>query len=418
MRKFANLFFVVYLADGAVSLLHELMTVFMQTGPTSILRNLVAAIALLLALPLYVSLGIDRRLPKLVIIPQILFIFWVGLGAWPVVETSGSFGLFAATIQTLLGLLPFILYAGTAGANRLLPEERFLGGFFGLRNTLLFFLLHLVLLPLAFGYMAVSVLAYYADHETAGFVRLGSDGIHMEERVYSRSGKNIRLTGMIHIGEPEFYSELIDSTATGRTVILLEGVTDEDSLLTTGFGYDAMAQLLGLTSQADMEFAGRLIDESALEELPADAYDDLEPHLIQADTDLNRFDPQTIEFINVLGKHLFNSDSLPQGLQAYEAWARENMNPETSEIIFSDLLDSRNEIVISWLDRVLPVYDTIVIPWGALHMPGIEAAILDRGFKQTSSQERLSIDFARVPVSSLLQKLSEPAPKASNEKLL
>ena len=418
MRKFANLFFAVYLADGVISLLHELLAIFMQTAPTSILRNLVAVIALLFALPLYFSLGIDRRLPKLVIIPQALFIFWIGLGAWPIVETGGFFGLFAAMVQTLLGLLPFILYAGTAGSNRLLPEERFLAGFFGLRNTLMFFIMHIVLLPLAFSYMVVSVMAYYADHETAGFVRLGSDGIHMEERVYSRSGKNIRLTGMIHIGEQEFYSELIDSTATGSTVILLEGVTDEDSLLTTSFGYDAMAQLLGLTSQADMEFAGRLIDESDLEGLPVDVYDDLEPHLIQADTDLNRFDPLTIEFINVLGKHLFNSDSLPQGFQAYEAWAQENMNPEASEIIFSDLLDSRNEIVISWLDQVLPVYDTVVIPWGALHMPGIEAAILDRGFKQTSSRERLSVDFAKVPVSSLLQKLSEPSPKASNEKLL
>ena len=297
MRKFANLFFVVYLADGALTLLHELLAIFMQTAPTSGLRNLVAVAALLFAMPLYISLGIDRRLPKLVIIPQVLFIFWVGLGAWPIVITSGSFVLLAALVQTLLGLLPFILYSGTAGSNRLLPEERFLDDFFGLRNTLTFFILHIVLMPFALGYMGVAVMAHYADRETAGFVRLGSDGLHMEERVYSRSGQKIRLTGMIHIGEQAFYTDLIDSTTTDRTVILAEGVTDEDNLLTTHFGYDAMAKMLGLTSQADMEFSGQLVDESDLDEIAEGPFDVLEPHIIQADTDLNRFDPQTIEFI-------------------------------------------------------------------------------------------------------------------------
>ena len=109
---------------------------------------------------------------------------------------------------------------------------------------------------------------------------------------------------------------------------------------------------------------------------------------------------------------------MPQGLQAYDAWARENITPETSAVIFGDLLDSRNEVVISWLDRVLPIYDTIVIPWGALHMPGIETEILERGFKQTSSRERLSIDFKNVPISSLLQKLSESPPKVNEEENL
>ena len=151
MRKFANLFFAIYLADGVISLLHELSAAFLQTSPTSGLRNLIAVAALLVALPLYVSLGIDRRLPKLVIIPQVLFIFWMALGAWPVVSTAGSFGLLSATIQTLLGLLPFILYAGTSGSNRLLPLDRFLPDLFSLRNTLLFFLLHLLLMPLAVG---------------------------------------------------------------------------------------------------------------------------------------------------------------------------------------------------------------------------------------------------------------------------
>jgi hypothetical protein len=418
MRKLANLFFALYLADGVVSFLHELSAIFLQTAPTSSLRNLIAVAALLLALPLYVSLGIDRRLPKAVIIPQVLFVSWMALGAWPVVSTAGSFGLLSATIQVLLGILPFILYAGTAGRNRLLPEERFLPDFFGLRNTVLFFSVHIILLPLAVGYMTISILAQYADQGTAGFMRLGSDGLHMEERVYTLSGKKIRLTGMIHIGEHDFYQSLIDSIGTDRTVILAEGVTDQDNLLTNHFGYGEMAQTLGLTSQSEMEFPGRLIDATDLEKLgPAD-FEFLETHIIQADSDLNRFSPLTIDFINMLGKSLFNNDSLPQGLQAYDGWAKENITTESTQVIFNDLLDGRNEVVLSWLDRTLPIYDTIIIPWGAMHMPGLERAILERGFKQTSSREYLSVDFANLPIDQLLEKLSESSSPPTDEKLL
>jgi hypothetical protein len=418
MRKFANLFFTLYLADGVVSFLHELSAVFLQTSPSSGVRNLIAVAALLFALPLYASLGIDRRLPKGIIIPQTLFILWLGLGGWPVASTAGSFGLLSATIQLLLGLLPFILYAGTAGSNRLLPAARFLPDFFGLRNTLVFFLLHLALLPLIVGFIFVSVMAQYADQGTAGFMRIGSDGLHMEERVYSRSGKNIRLAGMIHIGDKGFYHDLADSVSSGKTVILAEGVTDQDGLLTAQFGYDEVAETLGLTSQSEMKIAGRLVDEAELTQLgPAD-FETLEPHIIRADSDLNRFSPSTLEFINMLGKHLFNNESLPEGLQAYDAWAREHVTPETTEALMADLLQSRNAVVISWLDRVLPLYDTIVIPWGALHMPGIEAAILERGFRLTSSKERLSVDFASLPIEQLLEKLSTPTVPKSDETVL
>lgn len=223
---------------------------------------------------------------------------------------------------------------------------------------------------------------------------------------------------MIHIGDKGFYHDLADSVSSGKTVILAEGVTDQDGLLTAQFGYDEVAETLGLTSQSEMKIAGRLVDEAELTQLgPAD-FETLEPHIIRADSDLNRFSPSTLEFINMLGKHLFNNESLPEGLQAYDAWAREHVTPETTEALMADLLQSRNAVVISWLDRVLPLYDTIVIPWGALHMPGIEAAILERGFRLTSSKERLSVDFASLPIEQLLEKLSTPTVPKSDETVL
>ena len=56
------------------------------------------------------------------------------------------------------------------------------------------------------------------------------------------------------------------------------------------------------------------------------------------------------------------------------------MNPERITGVMADILDKRNAVVIDGMVRSLALYDTIVIPWGAMHMPAIEAAVLEEGF--------------------------------------
>ncbi len=41
-------------------------------------------------------------------------------------------------------------------------------------------------------------------------------------------------------------------------------------------------------------------------------------------------------------------------------------------------------------------YDTVVIPWGALHMKEIEEAVRLRGFRLRDERERVSIDFRKL----------------------
>ena len=67
-----------------------------------------------------------------------------------------------------------------------------------------------------------------------------------------------------------------------------------------------------------------------------------------------------------------------------------------SEIIMDDILHRRNVGVIRHLEKALGRYDTVVIPWGALHMKEIEAEILKRGFKLQEERERVSIDFRKM----------------------
>jgi hypothetical protein len=58
--------------------------------------------------------------------------------------------------------------------------------------------------------------------------------------------------------------------------------------------------------------------------------------------------------------------------------------------------------VIRHLGKALERYDTVVIPWGALHMKEIEAEVLKRGFVLQIEQERVSIDFRKMLLGTLL----------------
>jgi hypothetical protein len=82
---------------------------------------------------------------------------------------------------------------------------------------------------------------------------------------------------------------------------------------------------------------------------------------------------------------------------------------ETNDILINDLVTRRNRVVIGHLGAALKKYDTIIIPWGALHMVGIEKAVIERGFVLQESTQRRSIDFSEIPYAALLEQLGTAA---------
>ena len=88
-------------------------------------------------------------------------------------------------------------------------------------------------------------------------------------------------------------------------------------------------------------------------------------------------------------------------VRALNDWSQKNLTPEMYAVIFDDILHRRNMAVIRYLDKALDRYDTVVIPWGALHMNELEAEVLKRGFKLQGEQERVSIDFRKMLFGTL-----------------
>ncbi len=405
MRVFANLFLILFLADGGISLLDEIVSLlFSPVLPLAEARSILANAVIFMAVAVYLCLGIDRRLPKRVFIPLILFVFLCPLFTWLFSSLAGNraYGLFAAAAQLALCMLPLSRFRNAGGRSLTMPPTMFDAPLFSLRNTLIFSAVNLFVIPVALTMLILSAANSYMAEYTSGFMRLGPCGLSMAERVYRRDSRTIRLVSMIHMGEKEYYDGLMESIPPGRTIVLAEGVTDNDNLLRNRLDYGRVAGFLGLTSQDTMLFRGRLIEEDALEAPQVRARGaGEEKHagpadILRADVDVSTFRPPTILFLDTIGKHLKESPSLVNGLMTINTWAKKSITPHMYEVIMDDILYRRNREVIRHLGKALERYDTVVIPWGALHMKEIEEDVLRRGFKLQKVEERVSIDFRKM----------------------
>lgn len=404
MRVFANLFLILFLVDGSFSLMDELVPLISPLIPFTPLRNLLAESVILLAAALYICLGIDTRLPKKVFLPPILFVLIVPFSTWLFPSLAGIriYGLLAAAVQLVLGMLPLCYFRRNGERCLTMGPELFTAPFFRLKNTLIFSAVNLCAAPVVLTLLALFAANAYMSEYTKGFMKLDPGGLRMAERIYQRDNRTIRLAAMIHVGNREYYDKVAESISTGRTIVLAEGVSDDQELLTSSIDYGKMAGYLGLSSQKEMHVQGRIIEAEDLE-LPRNGSRGLgagkpggEVDILRADADVSDFRPPTIDLLNAVGKSMQESDSFMNGFLALNSWSQENLTPEMSAIILDDILHRRNMAVIRYLDKALARYDTVVIPWGALHMKELEAEVLKRGFTLQGERERISIDFRKM----------------------
>ncbi len=396
MRKFANVFLILFFADGFLSVLDEISSLFGPVEPLSLFRMQVASTVLFFAVLLYLCMWVDRRIPKRLFIPLIVFPFAVPMLAWliPALGESRLYSILMSLIQ--VGVPPLLIaqYRDGKEPGLTLPSWRFEGPVFGLKNTLFFTAANVVALPVFLTLFTLSSTDAWANLNTGGFVRVAPGGLYMTERVYKRGSQTVKLSGMIHVGEKGYYEDVTRGPVQGRTIVLAEGVTDRSQVLKNRFDYRKVADFLGLASQEKMLFSGNVIDDKALDAARRPAGKG--PDIMLADTDLATFRPETLLFLNQVGKELGSHGSVVDGVLSLNRWAEKNVTPKMYEVIREDILTRRNEVVLSYLDRALKGYDTVVIPWGALHMKGIEAGVKERGFVLKEEKKRLGVDFKTI----------------------
>ena len=413
MRKLANLFLLLFLATAIFGIADELLHRFIGLHLLTDLPQLFWLASIAVGTIVYFGFGFNRHLPKTVLIPLFLWLFWSLINYWPVENIAGNyFKLYTSSGQLLLGLAVLKLNQQRNHKSLLLVRSQFSGASFSGRNLFHFSLISLLVVPVALLLISYSFVGNLIKTNTAGFVQLKPNGLYMTERIYQQRDKQIWLVGMIHLGEEEFYDDLTASIPGHRTLILAEGVSDKGNRLTERFSYGKIANLLGLTTQEKINFPGILIEVAELDE-NREASQDL-PDILRADIDLQQFDSHTLEVLNALAKYLLNGESLVTGYVAFNRWAEKHLNPDSNEIIMTDLITKRNQSVLGYLPKALNRYDTVIIPWGAMHMQGIEQAVVAKGFQLKKSQTRQSINFLSLPYGQFWKKIRGTAQPADS----
>ncbi|PLX97939.1 MAG: hypothetical protein C0622_12115 [Desulfuromonas sp.] len=403
MRRLANIFLGLFLLAATLGLVTEGAREFFNTALPRDPAQLTWLLCFLCGGVIYLGYGFNRHLPLMILMPPQLWLLWGLLDHWPLDLLVGPrYRFYSYLIQLVIGLVAL-------ASNRILNDQspwfvadQFRGAAFRPGRLVLFILLSIPFVPCVLLLIAYAVTDNLITEGSAGFVKLKPNGLYMNERIYRQGGKEIQLAGTIHLARPEYYEALNAGIPKQGTLILMEGVSDNNGLMKENFSYGRIADLMGLSQQQDGLFSGRLVTEAELAKTtPATGVD-----LLPADIDLSAFEPLTIEVLNAMAREVLNAEAPLAGYAEFSRWAEQNLPADFDKRLMTDLLDKRNRHVVTFLPQALKRYDTLVIPWGALHMRGIEQEVLAQGFTLEESRELLAIDFLLLPYDRILAGLT------------
>jgi hypothetical protein len=393
LATLANVLVALYALDAGLSLFEEALRA--ATGSTALLlpREIVATTNVLLAVPCLALLLLTPRWPASLFLPLGLSTLWLALGAAPIplwVTPARAIGPTLAALQVAIAMavLLRVRQLNDHRGWRLRADALTAPAFSPLYSAGAAAVAFFVGLPLVCAYALVA-LATQLEVATQGFVQFDLSGVSLADRVYARDDREVRLVGMMHLGEGDAYRELVASFAAPSTVILEEGVTDRDGLLEVPISYERAADVIGLEMQDAM---GAYLAESHAADDPD------RPVVRSADVDVSSFDATTIEWLSWAGR-VWNAATLQESLALIgEGPAAE---PDALETVMNDILERRNAHLESEVDAALADYEHVVVPWGALHLSAIESSLLRQGFEEVRSRYRRLISWSTILAAML-----------------
>ena len=422
---FANVYLVAFAADAGLSLADELLKMT-GSGQLSDAREIVAGLALVDSLAMLLVSAFVPHLPKYIFLPLVFFEFWVSFGAPPLAFADPATSFALSVAQVALSAAAFAINKFGFGSwflnARLLPRKH---------RLVLRTIVSLAVVGLVMPVFGAGLLLYafgsMIQTQTGGYLQFTSAGIEVRETVLRKGSKTVRLIGMVHVGEPSFYAALNNSFPPDG-LVLAEGVTDREGRLAGSFSYKGLAEVLGLKVQpqfgqpssggaaatppsgAVKPDAGAPSKPKVPESISIPATPG-HPRIIYADADVSDFSPTTIRFLAKVGE-LYGSSSFSELLARLNAIGKEFTDKDL-KAVFEDILDKRNTRVLAEFDKRILDYDTIVVPWGAQHMPGLEAALRARGFS-VESQKMLPLARYQTIIDRLMQLTRKSQPGTSS----
>ena len=375
MAALLSLFLGFFLASGVVSILDDVSALLLGTHLFSTISGIVTFISLLLAVFVYGLMGLTPLIPKRIVLLVICFMALTFFGTFPVsiyaYKWIRHYDLIASFATVVLGLAMVCWLQGGLKFRWPLVPEKYLGTRkFSWLNLTLFLLLNIfVLLPASLAFVG-GCASLAVSHFTDGFMSLRPSGVYVQARKYTREdGKTVLLFPMSHIAESDFYRSVAQSVST-NSVVLLEGVTDTNNLLTHGISYKRAAKSLHLAEQHE-DFSIK------------------QGELVRADVDVSQFSSNTIVLLNMVA--LVHKDGL--NAKTLSQFMSYTPSPDIEQQLLDDLLLNRNRHVLGVLHDRLQDSDSFIIPWGAAHMAGLAREIQKSGFHVVETHDFAAIRF-------------------------
>jgi hypothetical protein len=372
-----SLCLALFLVDAVISLADDSLILVGGFHPLSALRGLVGFFAMLMSVGIYGLMGLTPLVPKRLFLPIPLFFLAAVLATFLfMIYCFGQLrqiGWGMSVVQVIIGLGILRWSQGGFGFRwPLVPIDRLGVRAFSWRNLSVFVLVNVfALLPAVIIYLFFCT-ALAVGHFSEGFMALRPGGFSVQVRKYVRDdGKTIELFPMSHVADAGFYQK-VSQTFPTNSIILMEGVTDENNLLTNKITYQRMAKSLGLAEQHEK-------------------FEPTRGKMVRADVDVDQFSQDTIGFLNLV--MLIHSRGLTpanvQKLMEYSPPAH------FEEKLMDDLVKKRNQRVVEEIQSRLSQTDNVMVPWGVAHMPGIADEIQKSGFRLDSTREYMVIQFRK-----------------------
>ena len=375
--------------DGVLSIADDLLKAYGNSFALTELRQTVAVSVIYLLPLLLILMILVPPMPRRIFIPAFLCTIWANFILWPLTPASGPLSSVpVAATQIIIFLLTiFWIYRRTGRFSLMasdLPVKTHL-----IRRIFLGLLTTVVSLAIAFAFLIGVGLRDKIEAETGGYLTFSRSGVSVTEKTLAKGDKSVRLIGMVHIGDDEFYKNLFASFPPD-SLVLAEGVSDRTGRMTGSMTYEGVAKVLGLSSQVEVQ--SQWIEKSVrdMQAKPTDMA--RRAPIMNGDIDMSDFSDQTIGFLRDTAEVY----GAPNMSKAYERMVtmNERYTEEQASAAFTEVIEKRNTHVLNTLDEQIKTRDSIVIPWGAQHMPGLEKGLLTRGFAVTAQQSRLVISFA------------------------
>jgi hypothetical protein len=399
---FGNVYLIVFAVDAVFSVVDlalgdPKLDVLASTHPTLYTARLLLALTVIVAsvLMAFVLLFVPH-LPEVPFLPAIGHVL-IGLVLFLVLGAPFQPVLtkWLSIVQLPVAALSFVLVKARTGDWFLSPAKLPRKGHLVAR-TMFATLATVVVIPLLASAIAVVGFASAIERETGGYLDVTPSGIDVRETVLKKDGRTVVLMAMQHYGEEDFYRTLLDSLPAG-SLVLAEGVTDREKRLPAFPSAVKIARMLGLTQQPDLRVRPRAADAASSDPSEGGAHvtdSGAHPEVVLADIDMAELSDVTLAMLGGLA-NVYDSDSVTEAVRRVVA----DMGARTTAdlaTIKHELIDKRNAKVLAAFDDRSEAYSTIMIPWGAMHMPGLEKALQERGYRVDTQRMRTVVRFGTL----------------------